>query len=230
MMSEIELSSKPKSTDYRFLCYGAEEAKDFKDRENYEEMIEAFQEMGFSRETVIKIFGIISAILHSGNVDFTEIDEGEACVVNTTAPDSIYSFQVMSKLLGIDQSLLSMALTTRTFQSGGMRKSITTVKLNKQKTYETRDSLARNLYDNIFSFIIKQINENSQQSLSSSSSSSSRKHRLIGLLDIFGFEIFEHNSFEQLCINYCNEMLQNHFNFVIFITETKLYEEENIYS
>jgi myosin heavy subunit len=226
LLRDIQILS-PHSTDYRYLCWGHEEAKDLKDLENFNEMMQAFHEMGFTSNMILDIFSVISAILHMGNLDFTEIDLGEACLINRDDPESLKSFEIMSSLLGIDQAILSMSLITRTFQSGGMRKSITTVKLNKQKSLETRDSLARNLYDKIFLYIINQINENN--SYSKSEGRNSQSPRLIGLLDIFGFEIFQNNSFEQLCINYCNEMLQNHFNFVIFITETKIYEEENIH-
>jgi myosin heavy subunit len=93
-------------------------------------------------------------------------------------------------------------------------------KLNVDKAADTRDSLARALFDRVFIHIINRMNENNAAEKGSVTS--------IGLLDIFGFEIFKDNSFEQLCINYCNEMLQNHFNFVIFTAEKQLYAEENI--
>jgi myosin heavy subunit len=77
------------------------------------------------------------------------------------------------------------------------------------------------MYDKLFVHIIAIINKNNESQIQSD--------RCIGLLDIFGFEIFEINSFEQLCINYCNEMLQNLFNFVIFSTEKELYMTEGIF-
>ncbi len=99
------------------------------------------------------------------------------------------------------------------------RRSKTSVRLTPQKAADTRDSLAKTLFDKIFQEIIVRINKYSKSGPSS---------KCIGLLDIFGFEIFKNNSFEQLCINYCNEMLQNHFNMVIFINEKNIYAAENI--
>jgi hypothetical protein len=90
---------------------------------------------------------------------------------------------------------------------------------------DARDTLARTIYDKIFLDIIQKINAKSGTELLNSSANYRKK---IGLLDIFGFEIFPLNSLEQLCINYCNEMLQNHFNFVIFTAEKNLYQAEGI--
>lgn len=174
---------------------GSTEAKDLKDAQNYQEMYDAFREMGFSHEAVMNVFRIVSAILILGNVDFLEIDQGEASVIDQDNPESLKSFTNASTLLGVASVALGIALTTRTIQSGGMRKSITTVKLNKQKAMDTRDSIARTLFDRIFLDIIVQINQNNQCSPEKVLGST----KMIGLLDIFGFEIFENNSFEQLC-------------------------------
>jgi myosin heavy subunit len=224
MLQEIQLDARPHTTDYKYLCMGSgREAKDLKDAENFQEMFDAFLDMGFNPENVLEIFRVVGSVLTLGNVNFKEIDQGEASVIDEDDAESDRCYTSVASSLGIDKVMLGMALCTRTFQSGGLRKSVTTVRLNPQKAIETRDSLARNLYDKLFKDIIVQINENAKANNVETS------NRLIGLLDIFGFEIFEHNSFEQLCINYCNEMLQNHFNFVIFIAETNLYEEENIH-
>ena len=225
MLRDVQLADRPRTTDYKYLCSNSPhgEARDFKDAENFEEMFNAFLDMGFDAEDVLEIFRVVGSVLTLGNVDFEERDQGEASVVNETDAESRSSFIRVAESLSVDKDMLGMALCSRTFQSGGLRKSVTTVHLNTQKAAETRDSLARNIYDNLFQDIIVQINENNKADSAMSS------NRLIGLLDIFGFEIFEQNSFEQLCINYCNEMLQNHFNFVIFIAETNLYEAENIH-
>lgn len=93
-----------------------------------------------------------------------------------------------------------------------------------QVAADTRDSLAMCLFVKLFQLIITRINENN-----SAEGGSAVSDRKIGLLDIFGFEIFESNSLEQLCINYCNEMLQNHFNYVIFTAEKELYAMEGVH-
>jgi myosin-1 len=133
-------------------------------------------------------------------------------------------------MLGVSSDSLSHSLTNRSIESKeGARKNTIAISLNVQKACDNRDSLARQMYDKLFYEIISIINSKSKV-LDSSSSSSSQHHnhqsKTIGLLDIFGFEIFTENSFEQLCINYCNEILQNHFNFVIFMSEKSLYATE----
>ena len=101
------------------------------------------------------------------------------------------------------------------------------ISLSIQKAAESRDSLARQLYDKIFCEVISIINKKSTSS-DLNNFDGYLASKFIGLLDIFGFEIFVENSFEQLCINYCNEMLQNHFNFVVFTSEKNLYAMEGI--
>lgn len=139
-------------------------------------------------------------------------------------------------MLGVSSDSLSHSLTNRSIESKeGTRKTTIAISLNVQKACDNRDSLARQMYDKLFYEIINIINSKSKVLDTSSSSShqyNSNNHhhhhqsKTIGLLDIFGFEIFLENSFEQLCINYCNEMLQNHFNFVIFMSEKSLYATE----
>ena len=93
------------------------------------------------------------------------------------------------------------------------------IKLKVPQAINNRDSLSKNIYSNLFDFIIKNINQSLKTEISQYS---------IGILDIFGFEIFEVNSFEQLCINYANEKLQFHFNEVIFTAECEMYLSEGI--
>lgn len=132
-------------------------------------------------------------------------------------------------MLGVSSDSLSHSLTNRSIESKeGTRKTTIAILLNVQKACDNRDSLARQMYDKLFYEIISIINSKSKVLDTSSSSSHHHNHqnKTIGLLDIFGFEIFTENSFEQLCINYCNEILQNHFNFVIFMSEKSLYATE----
>ncbi len=234
LLRELSLSKNDASVNFNYLCqsHSHNPAKDLNDSEAFEEVMEAFRNMGFSTDAIRDVLRIVSAVLLLGNIEFNPIDQGEASIVHEADENGVRSINDASTLLGVTKFALSTALCTRTIQSGGFRKSITTVKLNCARARETRDSLARQLYNRIFLEIIVQINENNKAvSVDDGTGSYSGENamRCIGLLDIFGFEIFEINSFEQLCINFCNEMLQNHFNFVIFISETKLYEEENIY-
>ena len=129
-------------------------------------------------------------------------------------------------MLGVSTDSLSHSLTNRSIESKeGTRKNTIAISLNVQKACDNRDSLARQMYDKLFYEIISIINSKSKV-LDTSSHHHNHQTKTIGLLDIFGFEIFTENSFEQLCINYCNEILQNHFNFVIFMSEKSLYATE----
>ena len=87
----------------------------------------------------------------------------------------------------------------------------------------SRDAMCKFVYSKLFDWLVVKV----KRSLATEDGSAETLS--VNILDIFGFESFETNSFEQLCINYCNEMLQNHFNFVIFTAEKQLYAEENIF-
>ena len=224
-----KLRLKNSSTHYKYLCKGLDqEAQDFKDADNFEEMMEAFHIMGFSSADTLGTLKLVAAVLLLGNIVFESLNDDEASCVDEKNLESLECFQAVAELVGLDTMTLGMAMSTRTIQSGGLRKSITTVRLNKQKASDTRDSLARCIYDKLFLDVIKKINANSEAADTAGCGKEGENSKLIGLLDIFGFEIFELNSFEQLCINYCNEMLQNHFTYVIFVAEIKMYQDENI--
>ena len=94
------------------------------------------------------------------------------------------------------------------------------VTLRVDQAVETRDALAKALYEKVFHWVVNKINV-------SFGSAAEAAHR-IGLVDLFGFEFFETNSFEQICINYANEKLQNVFNAHVFVLEQKEYERERI--
>ena len=211
-MSEIELNQldmNPVISSYKYLVVD----KDLKDVDNYHEMMQSFEEMGFGVEETRSILNTVCGILSLGNVEYDELDDGEA---SSVAGDGGVN---SAKLWSVSTEALRMSLCSRTMTTGAKKNSIVVVKLNPKKAADARDSLSRAIYDRLFKWIIKKMNDKNEVKEST---------RNIGLLDIFGFEIFENNSFEQLCINYCNEMLQNHFNFVIFTAEKTLYMEENI--
>jgi myosin-5 len=94
------------------------------------------------------------------------------------------------------------------------------VKLNAENAKNARNSMMMNMYSAMFDWLIRRVN----QAVAAEGICDAQ----IGVLDIFGFEIFEHNGFEQLCINYANEMLQLHFNTYTFQRETELYKREGI--
>eukprot|EP00606_Chrysophyceae_sp_TOSAG23-5_P000386 GSChrysophyteH2.ASY1.ANO1.1309.1 assembled CDS len=216
-MSSEELQSLAISADtmkHRYInsSFSGREAPDLDDKSNYLEMVESFNAMGFTQKEQTDYFKLVAGILLLGNVDFAAEDEGESSSIvgEKGGVEAAEHF-------GVDENGLRRSLITKTMSTGA-RGSIVTKRLNVDAATSARDSLARAVYDRLFKYIIKRINAKNE----------TKGSRLIGLLDIFGFEIFEQNSFEQLCINYCNEMLQNHFNYVIFTAEKRLYSEEGV--
>lgn len=214
----------PETKHYRFLQTADEfEAVDLEDQKTFNETYTGFLKVGFTHDETMNYMKVIAAILQLGNVVFTSTRDGEACDIKNRE-----YVNFAAEKLGINAQVLSSAMCSRSIESGKGRKSIISIHLSAQKAQETRDTLARFIYDKLFHDIIDNINtKNKDESFASASRNPPRKH--IGLLDIFGFEIFVDNSFEQLCINYCNEMLQYHFNFVIFTSEKNLYAKESIF-
>lgn len=184
------------------------------DQQDFREVVAALDTLQFSSDMQQQMMRILTAVLLMGNVSFKiGSTEGSSEVED-------HSVEVVSKvnaLLGLDLASFEFALTMKRVQMG--RGSVVSIKLTPDQALDSKDTLAKALYSNMFDWIIYMVN----QSLKTHGSAHS-----IGILDIFGFEVFEVNSFEQLCINYANEKLQLHFNEVIFREEMKMYEEEGI--
>jgi len=223
------------------------DAVEFPDAQRHGEMLDALTELGFSEDDVKDIFQIVAAVLLLGNVEFLAKDGGESSAV-ALGSSGVGALHV-AELLAVTEESLSFSLCNQILLTGGkQRRSATTKTFTPAKAIETRDSLSRALYDLLFKDIIERFNSKNRVVASAassskagrtgeqvllhsdeSSSSPARQEVCIGLLDIFGFEIFKENSFEQLCINYCNEALQSHFNMVIFTAERDLYAQEGIH-
>ena len=200
---------------YRILAEsGATKVKGIDDREWFEEMDEAMESVGIDRNIKMHIFGLVSAVMWLGNIMFTMgkakgQDKGK---VSTKEP-----VENAARLLEVSPKELAKALTTRTRSSG--RESVTSPITSVEECEKVRDALAKALYARMFQGLVDLINvtihvEKSELNL--------------GVLDIYGFEIFEHNSFEQLCINYCNEKLQQYFIELTLKAEQEEYRKEGI--
>ncbi|CAN0283439.1 unnamed protein product, partial [Discosporangium mesarthrocarpum] len=124
------------------------------------------------------------------------------------------------RLCYLPEAGLLRAMTSKTIEVGPRREK-TTIQLKDHQAYDARDALAKALYGRLFDWLVGNINLNISCEKKNVKSS-------ISILDIFGFECFEHNSFEQLCINYTNETLQQQFNQFVFKMEQKEYTKEGI--
>lgn len=190
---------------------GIDDAADFK------ETMDAMKIIGLSKPEQDNIFRMLAAVLWTGNITFRENDQGGVDV----ADQSVVDF--LAYLLEVDSSHVNKALTVRiveTARGGGRRGSIYESPLNLVQAAAVRDALAKAIYFNLFDWIVSRTNVSLQ--------AQGTVKNTIGILDIYGFEIFERNSFEQLCINYVNEKLQQIFIQLTLKTEQEEYAREQI--
>lgn len=192
------------------------EVQDINDSNDYADTLNAMRIIGLSNEEQTEIFRMLAVILWLGNVDFQEMDDGNSTISDTEVTDFI------AHLIEVDSAMVQKVLTSRVVetQRGGRRGSVYDVPLNPAQATAGRDALAKAIYNNLFEWIVSRINV--------SMKARSASAQVIGILDIFGFEIFEDNSFEQLCINYVNEKLQQIFIELTLKTEQEEYVREQI--
>ncbi|NXG55678.1 MYO1F protein, partial [Hemiprocne comata] len=173
----------------------------------------AMQVIGIRGEDQQLVLQIVAGILHLGNISFRE--EG-----NYAQVENADSLAFPAYLLGISQDRLNQKVTSRKMDSkwGGRSESIT-VTLNVEQAAYTRDALAKGLYARVFDFLVESINRAMQKP---------HEEYSIGVLDIYGFEIFQKNGFEQFCINFVNEKLQQIFIELTLKAEQEEYVQEGI--
>ncbi|XP_069102080.1 LOW QUALITY PROTEIN: unconventional myosin-Va-like [Argopecten irradians] len=193
-------------------CGQAPEIQGVDDSENLVHTMEALSLLGVGERHQMMLFQILSGILHFGNVKIGEA-EGESCEI----PAKDKSLATCCSLLGIEESQMRMWLC---------HKKITTVNevltkpLTASQASFAQDALAKHIYAEVFTWIVNKVNLTLQ--------STTKQYKFIGVLDIYGFETFEINSFEQFCINYANEKLQQIFNSHVFKLEQEEYVREGI--
>jgi len=163
--------------------------------------------------------GVLLAVCYLGNIVFEIDGSGGSRVKESTDEDT--PLKLASRLLGVTPAALEKAFCEKRIKvmEGHVRQTRT-----EAQAADGRDALARHLYGALFTAVVRYINS----ALVASKGQGCKNLPSIGLLDIFGFEYFENNSFEQFCINYANEVLQNHFTQVIFEHEMELYQREGI--
>lgn len=189
------------------------------DAEEMKEVRDAMKVCGLSDADRHNLFCIVAGILHLGNITFTEKNGGGAEIVD----DSFLEFPAY--LFGVDKFDLKQKLTSRLMVTGGagQRSSAINMNLNVQQATNTRDAFAKAMYTRMFDYIIGAVNKAIKQPAAG-------KDRVLnlGVLDIYGFEIFDKNGFEQLCINYVNERLQQVFIELTLKSEQEEYVREGI--
>ncbi|XP_069851491.1 unconventional myosin-Vc isoform X1 [Dipodomys merriami] len=182
------------------------------DRADMVETQKTFALLGFKEDFQMDVFTILAAILHLGNVQITGVGS-ERSSIN----EDDDHLKVFCELLGLARGRVSQWLCNRKLVTS----SETVVKpMTRAQASNARDALAKKIYAHLFDFIVEKINEALQFS--------GKQHTFIGVLDIYGFETFDVNSFEQFCINYANEKLQQQFNLHVFKLEQEEYMKEDI--
>lgn len=202
-----------KPEDYRYLRGSVQHVPGIDDLKRFEDTLDAFASVGFDLEAQFEVFKVLSGVLMLGNCDF--VPDGDGARLADSAP-----CQTAAELLGVDANKLSACMLVRTIVVGS---EVLQKPLQVDQAQYTRDSLARLLYDNLFKWLVSRMN----QALNAGSEPSASEKRL-GVLDIAGFEFFEHNSLEQLLINLSNEHLQQSFNQTIFTGELEEISKEGI--
>ncbi|KAI9392859.1 hypothetical protein POPTR_006G145700v4 [Populus trichocarpa] len=204
----------PKSFHYlnQTNCYKLDGVND---AEEYLATRRAMDIVGISEEEQEAIFRVVAAILHLGNIEFAKGEEIDSSVIKDQK--SRFHLNMTAELLKCDAKSLEDALIQRVMVTP---EEVITRTLDPLAAVLSRDALAKTIYSRLFDWLVDKINNSIGQDPNSKS--------LIGVLDIYGFESFKFNSFEQFCINFTNEKLQQHFNQHVFKMEQEEYTKEEI--
>uniref|UniRef100_A0AAR2JZ79 Myosin motor domain-containing protein n=1 Tax=Pygocentrus nattereri TaxID=42514 RepID=A0AAR2JZ79_PYGNA len=203
---------------YHYLVKGnCPRVSSISDKNSWKVVSKAFTVIGFNEEEVEELLKVVASVLHLGNTQFGEDEYGETHLT-TEMP-----IKYVSELLGVEGSYLSEALTHKKIVAKGEEMI---GPLSLEQAVSARDALAKAIYGRTFTWLVQKINQSLafQDEVYYTSKCSS----VIGLLDIYGFEVFQNNSFEQFCINYCNEKLQQLFIELTLKSEQEEYEAEGI--
>ncbi|XP_072847241.2 unconventional myosin-Ia isoform X1 [Pogona vitticeps] len=197
---------------YYYLNREAPNLQGVDDAANFKALQIAMQAIGFSAEEVTAVLEVTAVVLKLGNVQF-QAGGAESCGIQD---DKVV--QEICQLIQLDESVLEQALCFRTVEA---RQEKVVTSLNISQGYYARDALGKNIYNRLFNWLVNRINESIKVT-------TTERKKVMGVLDIYGFEIFQNNSFEQFIINYCNEKLQQIFILLTLKEEQEEYIREGI--
>ncbi|XP_018322124.1 myosin heavy chain, muscle isoform X19 [Agrilus planipennis] len=198
--------------EYPFVSQGKTTIPGLDDGEEFRITDEAFDVLGFTQEEKNDIYKITAAVMHMGGMKFKQRGREEQAEADGTE-----EAERVAKLLGIDTQGFVTALLKPRIKVGN---EFVTQGRNVAQVNYSVGALAKAMFDRLFKFLVKKCNETLD--------TKQKRQHFIGVLDIAGFEIFDFNSFEQLCINFTNEKLQQFFNHHMFVLEQEEYRQEGI--
>eukprot|EP00111_Clytia_hemisphaerica_P022209 TCONS_00065260-protein len=217
--SQDELSKyhlQPRPNDYFYLRQGrCNDVDSLDDKKGFSAVNNALKASKFSAEEIEIIWKLVSSIILLGNLTFNQ--EGDQAIITDSE-----ALSNISDCLGVSKKDCDKALCYRVVAARG---EVIEKGHNKDDAIYGKNAFAKAIYDRLFTWIVNKINS------AIDPKHSSQRHvgnKVIGVLDIYGFEIFDENSFEQLCINYCNEKLQQLFIELVLKQEQEEYRRENI--
>ncbi|XP_070708640.1 myosin-6-like [Pempheris klunzingeri] len=198
--------------DYAYISQGETTVASIDDSEELLATDEAFDVLGFTQEEKNGIYKLTGAIMHHGNMKFKQKQREEQA-----EPDGTEDVDKTAYLMGLNSADLIKGLCHPRVKVGN---EWVTKGQNVQQVYYSIGALSKSVYEKMFLWMVVRINQ-------SLDTKQPRQH-FIGVLDIAGFEIFDYNTFEQLCINFTNEKLQQFFNHHMFVLEQEEYKKEGI--
>jgi len=209
--------------DYHYLNQSdALVVEGINDERDWEDVLASMEVMGIGIEEQDDIIRTLAGILHLGNLVFEKGGNASQEDSKVANPDML---ELAAAQFGVAADALEKALCQKDISNN--RETMFKVN-NMDQAQDARDALAKGIYSSMFEWLIQRINVSLKKNTGSGEKVSASNTSIIGVLDIFGFESFDWNSFEQLCINYCNEKLQFHFNNHIFQLEQDEYQAEGI--
>ncbi|KAL6426919.1 hypothetical protein ACFW04_009267 [Cataglyphis niger] len=198
--------------DYYFVSQGKTTIPNVDDGEECLLTDQAFDVLGFTQEEKDNIYKITAAVMHMGGMKFKQRGREEQAEADGTEEG-----ERVAKLLGCDCADLYKNLLKPRIKVGN---EFVTQGRNKDQVAYSVGAMSKAMFDRLFKWLVKKCNETLD--------TKQKRQHFIGVLDIAGFEIFDFNSFEQLCINFTNEKLQQYFNHHMFVLEQEEYEREGI--
>ncbi|XP_018022395.1 myosin heavy chain, muscle isoform X3 [Hyalella azteca] len=198
--------------DYHYVSQGKITVASIDDAEEMEFTDVAFDVLGFTQTEKDDCYKVTASVMHFGEMKFKQRGREEQA-----EPDGTEVGDIVGKLLGVDGADLYKNLTKPKIKVGN---EFVTQGRNVQQVSYSVGAMAKAMFDRVFKWLVRKCNVTLETGL--------KRVHFIGVLDIAGFEIFDYNGFEQICINFCNEKLQQFFNHHMFVLEQEEYKKEGI--